>query len=170
MSFEQFDSFGADYQPMTGFAPDVKSLPLARVMQFEVIRAELKRPKGDDLCEMTVKCLTPGLEGEYRHTWWLNTTGSFNMFAGDMLKLGFDADKWNTPNRPLSAEVPRAVARLAGIAFNGMNETSTDKKTGKEYVNFRVLRKTGATATAPAASAPANHAAASTQEEESIPF
>lgn len=171
---QEFDSYEGDYEPKTGFAPDVKTLPVGRMMEFEFTSAAIKSVQSKTLVESTVRCLTPGLEGEYQHTWWIYSAQKFNFFAGDLLKLGFDADKWGSAhNHPLSVEVPRAVARLTGIRFRAMNTTRQTKD--GDFTDFKILGKANSPRLAPPPAAnngqqPAATGARTSPRDEDIPF
>jgi hypothetical protein len=136
--YDELDSFEHEYQPRLGLKPSVESLPAGTAFDFEILKAELKKPKDKLLAEAVLRCLTAPFAGqEFQHTWWLDKPDRVNFFCGDLLKLGFDSDKWGEANkRPLKAEIPAAVLRLPGRRFRGGNRKST--KDNKEYVNFNV--------------------------------
>lgn len=124
--FSDLDSFGGQYKPEAAFRPGLDAIVNGPV-DCEIVSATLERTakSGDRVCRLVIR-VVGGITVDW--TQFLTQQSGMNRFCADLAALGFDADKWNTPGRPLSAEVPKAVARLAGIKFRAV-------KTSREYQN-----------------------------------
>jgi hypothetical protein len=69
-------------------------------------------------------------------TWFLDTADNVARFKGALFTLGYDSARWGTPERPLSAEVKKALATMPGRRFKGAKKTNN--KAGKTYHNLYV--------------------------------
>ncbi len=124
-SFDDLASFDRDARPETIMTQRLDTLGDGDY-DFEITEAKIDRTgkdhDGDRLCRATL-CVNGGRSVE--HTWWLNRQEAMNAFLADLCTLGFDADKWGgSSGRSLAAEIPKAVARLAGIKFRGTKRSS----------------------------------------------
>lgn len=131
-AFGDLDSFQGDYKPEAAFPLDVDSLSPGDY-DFQVLSAELKKVEIVSVCELFLQVLGGR---KVRWTWWLNKQSSVNQACADLVVLGFDANLWGTPQRPLSKEIPAAVARLPGIKFRAT-------KTQREKLHQVTKQKTG---------------------------
>jgi hypothetical protein len=80
-----------------------------------------------------------GLERE--RTWYLSSVKALQILAGDLVRLGLDADQWTTANgRPFSSELRRHLPALSGTRFSG----SIVRKPNAQGVTYPALYISGA--------------------------
>lgn len=155
-SFDDLDSFGAGYQPQAGFRPGADTLADGDY-DCEIVDAALDFIKGDRVLRLGLRT-SIGRVVEYLY--WLNRQEAVNRLGADLCVLGFDADRWGSANnRPLSVELPKAVAKLKGVRFratkssrqgSGLNAARTFHDL---YINCRLDGRP-----MPPLTPPANHA------------
>lgn len=145
--FAELDGYGTEYQPRhSGFAPGLEVLSDG-FHDFEITAAVLDRAKDGSL--IAKLNLREPNAGEIEWTHWLNKQTDVNAFCADLAVLGFDCDKWGPRfNRPLSQEIPKAVAKLPGLKFRGMKRTDRPTEgvyAGKVFHKMRVYTRIAGT-------------------------
>jgi hypothetical protein len=104
---------------------------------FEILAARFKRPKDNNVLELTLVVLSPGPhEGaSVQHSLFINNQESAARVGRDLATLGFDTDQWKPANgRPFSAEFDKALKLLPGLRWKGTKKTS--KSGEKVYHNI----------------------------------
>lgn len=102
------------------------------------------------------------------HSYFVDEATGTARLGGDLVLLGFDADKWTAAHkRRFSVELAKHLPQLVGLCFQAKKELSKAKEEGgRQYVNFNigglVKRPTGPPqqTAAPAAPKPPNSARA----------
>lgn len=137
--FSDLDNFGGDYKPEQSFRSGIDTLHDGPY-EFEVVSAILDRTSNtaDRVCRIGLKVVNGCRVVEWTH--FLSKVQGVNHFAADLAALGFDANRWNTPQRPLSKEIPAAVAKLPGIKFRAMKISRKDGRPGvdKTYHDLQI--------------------------------
>lgn len=139
--FSDLDSFEGSWAPARMFRPGIDTLPDGDY-EFAVVDGELGRAQnGDRIFKLGLQVNGNVVE----KTWWLKTQEGANALCADLCALGLDADRWGPKhNRPLSQELPKAPAKLAGVRFRGKITTRTSN--GKTYHNLHIGGKVLGTA------------------------
>ncbi len=140
--YGELDGYADDYKPEHAFRAGIDTLPNGS-HDCTIIAAAMERVTGGDLIvRISLQTTTAG-QVEWTH--WLNRQGGVNGLCADLKALGFDSDKWGR-QRPLSVEIPKAVAQLQGIRFRG-RKTSREGKpkhpgaTPETFHDFRALSR-----------------------------
>jgi len=140
-TYADLDGYGGDYRPEHAFKAGIDTLVDADY-DCQILGAALDRARGDLICRISLK-LASGATVEWTH--WLNKQIGVNAFCADLAVLGFDADRWGPAhNRPLSQEIPKAVARLPGLKFRAHKSSrevpsKIPGAAATTYHDFRVL-------------------------------
>jgi hypothetical protein len=129
--FSDLDTFSNDYKAAPAFMPGLATLADGDY-DFEVVEATLDHIKADRVMRMHLKV---GGGRVVEHLYRLASQYGINQLGADLLALGFDSDKWGQPSRPLSVEIPKAVAKLKGVRFRGTKKRRTGSD-GKEYYDL----------------------------------
>jgi Meiotically up-regulated gene 113 len=92
--------------------------------EYEIIGAALWRPEGETSYQFRIDfSRIDGAGGLARGlVYVLNGQEVMNALGSDLILLGLDADKWGTPDRPLSRELPQALILLKGVRFRGWDD------------------------------------------------
>jgi hypothetical protein len=144
--YAELESFDTDFKAsqMAGRSSGIETLPDADY-DFVITKAEMRRtPQTNDLIlSVYVRVLGGPQDGkEVEKPYFFNRQKSVDILGGDLMTLGFDADKWTLAHgRKFSQELPRVVPKLAGIRFRGTKKASQgdDNKTYHNlYINARL--------------------------------
>ncbi|MCC6420827.1 MAG: hypothetical protein IT429_21540 [Gemmataceae bacterium] len=137
--FGELDSYGNEYRPQYVIATKTDSLPDGHY-DCTIVSASMDRINADLVVRINLRT-QDGSSVEWLH--WLNKQPAVNGLCADLASLGFDSHLWNTPNRPLSREIPAAVAKLAGIKFRALKSSRPDNRPGKTGNVFHDFRAVG---------------------------
>ncbi|MCC6419516.1 MAG: hypothetical protein IT429_14885 [Gemmataceae bacterium] len=139
--FSDLDSYSSQYRPEAAFRPGLEALANGPA-DFEIVSAALDKTQksGERICRIILR-VVGGITVEW--TRFLNEQRNLNRLCADLACLGFDADKWNTPGRPLSKEIPAAVAKLPGIKFRAVKTSRQDTRPGYESKVYHDLQING---------------------------
>lgn len=172
--FPELGVYESNFNPSAGGGrrPGLDTLPDGDY-DFEIASAELTRTEktNEAIFRMELRVLGGGV---VEHAYFFRTQMSVDILGGDLCTLGFDADQWKPPHRPLVRELLAAAPRLAGIRFRGKKVTNPDKKdASKKYANLYVNQRLSADAPPPAYNPHPTYAdpfAATTGGNDDIPF
>lgn len=139
-NFGDLDSWGREAKAEHVFGTKVEDLPNGDY-DFEIVSATLEQvgEKCDRICRLNLR-IVDGAAVQW--TCWLNEQKKMNTFLADLSAMGFDASRWGDAfQRPLSREIPAAVAKLPGVKFRGHKSSRADNRPGvnRVYQDFRVV-------------------------------
>jgi hypothetical protein len=114
--FADLDGYGDQFCPEHQVKSSVKDLPIG-TYDCEITHAVLERTRNENKPIVRIVLTVTGA-GELEWSFILNKQFWVNELCAELVVLGFDAHKWGPKNnRPLSVEIPKALARCAGIRF-----------------------------------------------------
>lgn len=152
---EEISNYDQDYAPSENkaFMPGAEVLADG-VYVMDIIEAELTRTekKQEPILQLTLR-MPGGLT--IQHAYFFRDQAAVDRLGADLCVLGFDADKWNGRHgRKFSAELSKAVGKLAGIRFQAKKRTY-DGRDGKQKTALDILCLVSGPAAKPAALTPA---------------
>lgn len=148
--FPELAAFERDFNPSSGGRkPGLDTLPDGD-HDFEILSAELTRTEktNEAIFRMELRVLGGGV---VEHVYFFRTQMNVDILGGDLCTLGFDADQWKPPQRPLARELANVAPRLRGVRFRGKKVTNPKKDDpNKKYANLYVNQRLAADAPPPA--------------------
>lgn len=166
--FPELAAFERDFNPSSGGRrPGLDTLADGDY-DFEILSAELTRTEKTNEAIFKMELRVHG-GGVIEHAYFFRTQVAVDILGGDLCTLGFDADQWKPPARPLARELANTAPRLRGIRFRGKKVTTPKKDDpNKKYANLYVNQRLDG-ATSPPAYSP-TPAPASYANDDDIPF
>ena len=147
--FPELGVYESNFNPSAGGGrrPGLETLPDGD-HDFEILSAELTRTEKTNEAIFRMELRTGGSVVE--HAYFFRTQMSVDILGGDLCALGFDADQWKPPHRPLVRELLTAAPKLRGIRFRGKKVTKPKEgDPNKKYVNLYVNQRLSADAPPP---------------------
>jgi hypothetical protein len=137
---DELARFNDEFAPETGRLLGLESLQDGDY-DFQITEAELTRTlkTRDLILRLTLSVHGGPADGRaVEHVYFLTKQEKVNRLGGDLLLLGFDADKWTPQHgRNFAAEVGRTVASLRGLCFRGHKSSNQDGN-GKVWHNLNI--------------------------------
>ena len=140
--FPELQQFDAEFKPGTIKRPGLDSLADGD-HDFEILGCELARTEKTN--EAILRMLLQVRGGStIEKVYFFRNQQAVDMLATDLCTLGIDADKWQAPARPFSAELAKALPRLVGVRFRGKKVTlENPKDISKPYHNLYINQRLG---------------------------
>ncbi len=169
---QELEAFDRDFAPDGGRRPGVDSLADGDY-DFEIVHAELTKTEktNEAILKLDLRVAGEGAAGVVRYAYLFRSLTGVNVLGSDLCTLGFDADQWKPPARPLSRELPRAVPLLPGIRFRGKKKTTPNPKDPtKPYANLYVNQKLDGSGPPPAYAPEGATSSPPVADNDPIPF
>ena len=166
-SLEQFDDV---FCPPSGRKLDVDLVPNGQY-EVEIGKAAIEETQksGDTILKLPLIFRSGNIAGDYTEKpYFFRTHEQAELCGADLRVMGFDVENWTKANgRPLSQELPKAVARMPGLKLK-VAKSSRDGQNGKVWHTLAIVERIGP----PPADAPAsaNGAAPQATFNPDIPF
>lgn len=119
--FPDLERFDDTYQPAerTGFRPGLEVIPDGP-HDFTILSAELTRTKNSNELILRAELRCEDTLQVIERPWFFTNPEAVARLGGDLVLLGFDADRWTSQfGRKFSEELPKAVGKLGGKRFRG---------------------------------------------------
>lgn len=175
---DEISRFDQDYIPDKGQGPGLDSVP-DDTYELSITGVELTRTteKRIPILRLLLQVTAGSRKGlAFEHVYFFDKQTKIDRLGGDLLTLGFDADRW-TPryNRRFSVELTKAVATMKGLRFLARKVSRKDTD-NKLWHNLNLLTRLGSSPAAPSLppaappAVPASSAPPLPPDDEDIPF
>lgn len=154
---------GGDGQPRKEFLPGIDTLPPGDyVLTINAAAQDTAKTRNGDKALVR---LTLGTEDgrQVEHAYWLDSQTALNIFAADMVVLGFPVADWHAAGKLPSQWVPDVVRGLVGIRFKARRKDSPGQNGGQVFHRLYVNQSLGY-------AAPTPPMPGDTQNDDDIPF
>lgn len=138
--YDEISRFDDEFTPDMGFRPGPEILPdgLVDLMILDAVPDRTFKDR-EAVFRLSLRTLSGPAAGTlFDLVYFLSRSESVARLGGDLVTLGFDADKWKPPQRPFSQEIKKVLVKLKGLKFRAMKETNWSEPKQRYYHNIRI--------------------------------